>query len=100
MTRTRRIASWAVCACRSLASGEGRDNDMAKSNAQIAAEVRRGGNLPGGMIFDPSKPADEQVRAKTAEEKKADTDAERAAAKLANDIEAAQPVSGGVNVEQ
>lgn len=73
---------------------------MAKSNAQIAAEVRRGGNLPGDMIFDPRKPADEQVRAKTADEKKADTEAEKAAAKLANDIEAAQAVSGGVNVNQ
>ena len=73
---------------------------MPKSNAQIAADVRRGGNLPGDMIFDPRKPADEQVRAKTAEEKRADNEATKAADKLANEIESAQPVSGGVNVNQ
>lgn len=71
---------------------------MPKSNADIAAEVRAGGNLPGDMIFDPSKPDDEQVRSKTAEEKRADNDALKAADKLANAIEAAQPVSGGVDV--
>ena len=47
---------------------------MPKSNSQIAAEVRAGGNLPGDMVFDPTKPADEQVRAKTAAEKAVDTD--------------------------
>jgi len=70
---------------------------MPTSNSQIAADVRAGGNLPGDMIFDPSKPADEQVRAKTAEEKRLDTEAAKVAEELAN--EAAQPRSGGRNVE-
>lgn len=69
---------------------------MAKSNAEIAAEIRRGGNIPGGYVFDPSKAADEQLRAKTADEKRADTEADKMAAEIAN--EAAQPVSGGPNV--
>ena len=72
---------------------------MAKSNSDIAAEVRAGGNLPGDMIFDPTKPADEMVRGKTAAEKAADTDEAKAAAKLENEIEANLPRSGGVNVE-
>lgn len=71
---------------------------MAKSNAEIAAEVRAGGNLPGDKVFDPRKPADEQVRAKTAAELKADDEATKEAAALENKVEAAQPVSGGVNV--
>ena len=71
---------------------------MAKSNAEIAAEVRAGGNLPGDKVFDPRKPADEQVRAKTAAEMKADDEATKEAAALENKIAADQPVSGGVNV--
>ena len=66
------------------------------TNEEIAATVRVGGNLPGGYVFDPN--ADPMVRKKTAAEEKADTDAEKAAAKLENKIAAEQPVSGGVNV--
>jgi acyl-CoA reductase-like NAD-dependent aldehyde dehydrogenase len=66
---------------------------MAKSNAEIAADVRAGGNMPGDMIFDPRKPADEQVRAKTADEKKADVDAAKAEAKRANGPGVAEPVN-------
>jgi len=66
------------------------------SNAQIAAQVRSGGNLPGDMVFDPNQSADEMVRPKTAEEKRLDTEAATVAAELAN--EAAQPKSGGANV--
>ena len=69
---------------------------MAKSNAEIAAEVRAGGNLPGDMVFDPR--AENMVRAKTAAEKALDTEAEREAKRIANKVEAEQPVSGGVNV--
>lgn len=71
---------------------------MAKSNAEIAAEVRAGGNLPGDMVFDPRAEAGKQVRAKTAAELKVDTDAEKEAAKLENKVEIEQPVSGGVHV--
>ena len=67
------------------------------ANKDIAADVRVGGNLPGGKVFDPTKPADEMVRDKTADEKRVDTEADKVAAELAN--EAAQPRSGGVNVE-
>ena len=65
---------------------------MAKSNAQIAAEVRRGGNIPGGHVFDPSKPEDEQIRKMTAAEEKALTQGEPI------DADDNQPVSGGTNV--
>jgi hypothetical protein len=71
---------------------------MAKSNADIAAEVRAGGNMPGDKVFDPRAADGEQVRDKTAAEKKADNEAEKAALALENKIEAAQPVSGGTNV--
>jgi hypothetical protein len=71
---------------------------MPSSNAEIAAEVRAGGNLPGGKVFDPRKPADEQVRAMTAAETKEQDEADKEAAKLENKIEAAQPVSGTTNV--
>jgi hypothetical protein len=73
---------------------------MAKSNEQIAAEVRAGGNLPGDMVFDPTKSGDEQVRSKTAAEKRADEEATREAVKLENKIEAAQPVSGTTSAGQ
>lgn len=69
---------------------------MAKTNEEIAAEVRMGGNLPGGYVFNVKETP--MVRKKTAAEEREDTEAEKAAAKLENKIEAAQPVSGGVNV--
>jgi hypothetical protein len=72
---------------------------MAKSKAEIAAEVRAGGNLPGGMVFDPRASADEQVRSMTTAETREQDEAEKAAAKLENKIEVSQPVSGGPNVE-
>ena len=68
------------------------------TNEEIAAQVRAGGNLPGGYVFDPR--AETMVRKMTAAEEKAQNEADKAAAKLANAIEAAQPVSGGVNVAQ
>lgn len=70
---------------------------MPKSNKDIAAEVRAGGNLPGDMIFDPTKPADEMVRNKTAEEKRTDAELAAAAEETANEANA--PRSGGANVE-
>lgn len=73
---------------------------MPKSNAEIAAEVRAGGNLPGDMVFDPRAEHGKQVRAKTAAELKEDSEAEKAAAALENKVEAEQPVSGGVHVTQ
>lgn len=67
---------------------------MAKSNADIAKDVRTGGNLPGGYAFNPSKPDGEQVRKLTAEEEQALAQG----ASLPDDD--AQPSSGGPNVSR
>jgi hypothetical protein len=59
---------------------------MAKSNAEIAAEVRAGGNMPGGKVFDPRASTEEQVRPLTSAESKEIEDADKAAAKLENKV--------------
>jgi hypothetical protein len=67
---------------------------MTKSNAEIAKEIRTGGNIPPGHVFNPSKPEGEQLRKMTAAEEKALAEGEP----IAVDADADQPVSGGPNV--
>ena len=69
---------------------------MAKSNADIAKEIRAGGNIPGGYAFNPSQPEGEQLRKLTAAEEQALADGEPIDA----DDDADQPVSGGANVNR